>query len=339
MVAEKERIENRTVIQPIQKTYKTVVLGNGFDLNLNLPTSYKDFIASPIFEETRNKGNKLCEYVYKRYKGTNWVDIENILKEYAKKGVPEKDFFNEYENLKTTLKDYVKSIETNILVSSDKSKAMSQIVGDICMDTTIRRENVYTTILNFNYTNSIGFVLCNKYSWLKDCIDLADIVNFADIPIELHNVHGTVNTDIILGVEDTADIPVEYNFIKKTYSKSYRNYTNKLLACDELVIFGHSLGETDESEFRPFFQQQISDDAISKKIIIWHKGEDGRRELIHRLDALTDNQTYRLRRRNHVEFRDVDTYESPFLKDLANAIGLLHVAYNGIRNIFKQIWH
>ncbi|MBQ0082178.1 MAG: hypothetical protein KBT41_02705, partial [bacterium] len=25
---------------------KTIILGNGFDLNLNFPTSYKDFIAS-----------------------------------------------------------------------------------------------------------------------------------------------------------------------------------------------------------------------------------------------------------------------------------------------------
>lgn len=339
MDAEKDRIEKRMVAQPTQKTYKTVVLGNGFDLNINLPTSYKDFVTSPIFEEARNEGNKLCEYIYERYKDANWVDIENILKEYARKGVPEKDFFYEYKSLKTTLKGYVKSIETNALASSDESKAMSQIVGDICMDLTVRRNKVYTTILNFNYTNSIGFILYNKYSWLKDCIDLADIVNFADIPIELHNVHGTVNTDIILGVEDTADIPMEYNFIKKTYSKSYRNYTNKLLACDELVIFGHSLGETDESEFRPFFQQQISDNAIRKNIIIWHKGEDGLRELIHRLDALTDNQTYKLRRRNDIEFRDVDTYEPSIFKTLANAIGLLNVAFNGVQDIIKQIRH
>ena len=39
---------------------KTIILGNGFDLNLNFPTSYKDFIASTDFASNLWSGMPLA---------------------------------------------------------------------------------------------------------------------------------------------------------------------------------------------------------------------------------------------------------------------------------------
>lgn len=310
---------------------KTVIIGNGFDLDLELPTSYQDFINSDIFK-TRNGENKLYEYIYNRYKVCNWADIENLLKEYANCKPPVEEFYNDYCILKNDLKEYIKSIDFSNVNKIQYCKA-AEILGDACFDSSFRRHEVHTTILNFNYTNTIGFMLSSKYAYLNEITDVSNIANLADLPVELHNVHGSVNNDIILGVEDEANISKEYNFIKKSYSPQYKNLVNKLLGSDEVVIFGHSLGETDEAVFKPFFQQQITHNVARKNIIIYYKGESKYPQMIARLDALTGNRLPLLRQLNTVEFRDADTYTKPFCRIISDMVKLLDFTIKSFQKI------
>ncbi|SHL09837.1 AbiH family protein [Xylanibacter ruminicola] len=39
----------------------TIIIGNGFDLSLELKTKYSDFIKSSVFTE-RQRYNKLCNF-------------------------------------------------------------------------------------------------------------------------------------------------------------------------------------------------------------------------------------------------------------------------------------
>lgn len=315
---------------------KTVIIGNGFDLDLKLPTSYQDFVNSEIFNKTRNGGNKLYEYIYAKYKDCNWTDIENLLKEYANCKPPTEEFYSDYCILKKDLKEYVKSIDFSNVDKNQNCKA-AEVLGRVCLDCSIRRHEVHTTILNFNYTNTIGFMLSSKYAYLNEIADVSNIANLADLPVELHNVHGSVNNDIILGVEDEANISKEYNFIKKSYSPQYKNLVNKLLGSDEVVIFGHSLGETDEAVFKPFFQQQITHNAARKNIIIYYKGESKYPQMIARLDALTGNMLPVLRQLNTVELRDVDTYTQPVCCTISDMVKLVLFTVENFQKIIGFI--
>ena len=78
------------------KDYKLVlVIGNGFDLDLGLPTSYKDFIHSPFFYEFLENANilryhrisidegNIFKYLQRQLNLNNWIDIEAELKRLA----------------------------------------------------------------------------------------------------------------------------------------------------------------------------------------------------------------------------------------------------------------
>ena len=61
-----------------------LILGNGFDLNLGLKTSYADFIKD-TFDINKECEDDLCNYMVEVFKegDKNWIDIENELKEYS----------------------------------------------------------------------------------------------------------------------------------------------------------------------------------------------------------------------------------------------------------------
>ena len=60
-----------------------LIVGNGFDLNMGLKTSYKDFLTSFNINDIQNK---LVYELLLRHK-TNWVDIEQELENCALHGL------------------------------------------------------------------------------------------------------------------------------------------------------------------------------------------------------------------------------------------------------------
>ena len=62
-----------------------LIIGNGFDLDLGLNTSYKSFIDT-IYEceQHSEPKNMLIDEMTKKYKEhANWIDIELFLRDYA----------------------------------------------------------------------------------------------------------------------------------------------------------------------------------------------------------------------------------------------------------------
>ena len=57
-----------------------IVIGNGFDINLGLPTSYADFVKSTHFDDMVKRGNELAKHLKSKFELQNWIDIENELK-------------------------------------------------------------------------------------------------------------------------------------------------------------------------------------------------------------------------------------------------------------------
>lgn len=307
--------------------HKIIVVGNGFDIDLGLPTRYSDFVDSPIFEELI-KSNELCQYLYETYKECNWVDIEISLKDYVEIAQDKDEYYTDYVELKDALFTYLSGI--NLKNINRESFAYNLIVKYAFEGFRTYKTNEIT-ILNFNYTNSVNYIIDDYY------FKTPSIINFmGTMPYFSKHIHGDIRkNNIILGVEDNDSIPSEYNFIKKSYDKSYRAYKILLLTCDELIVFGHSMGETDDSFFRPFFRRQLSGKASPKKISIYFKGDDGYLDLLDRLDNLTDFQLNTFREYNILDFIDIDNYKETFKKSLNETFTALGCVSDGLYEVQK----
>ncbi|MFN9321559.1 MAG: AbiH family protein, partial [Chitinophagales bacterium] len=112
---------------------KTILLGNGFDLALNIKTSYKDFIESSEYNNSMVHFKNIGEYIRKRMKDNYlWSGIESDLLSYIEENIEQKNikrepgledsflknkprviesFKKEFEHLKLALNEYLLNIQ------------------------------------------------------------------------------------------------------------------------------------------------------------------------------------------------------------------------------------
>ena len=119
---------------------------------------------------------------------------------------------------------------------------------------------------------------------------------------------------MILGVQDDIEIDKSYSYIIKSHSPYYHSsrIIDLLEEADEVIFFGHSLGETDYPYFAEFFQSQcrrIEPDK-RKKIRIFTLNEDSRLDILHQLRIMNNKQT-----RMFFENADFALYRTSFEQD------------------------
>ncbi|MCK9372781.1 MAG: bacteriophage abortive infection AbiH family protein [Sulfuricurvum sp.] len=112
----------------VENNMKIIVIGNGFDLNLGLKTSYKDFFASDYFKSLIEEDNSFAKYLTYKNNLNNWVDIEQEIPEYSM-AVTVADADHNVEDdfiaLKRALTDYLKEAQNAAI--SHESKAFEMI--------------------------------------------------------------------------------------------------------------------------------------------------------------------------------------------------------------------
>jgi hypothetical protein len=261
-----------------------IIIGNGFDLNLGLKTSYRDFIESDKFSSIPPTSNLFPSFLRGASSDSNWIDIENVLKQVSQSYTnPEEDFYQLCENLK----EYISSLPYDMLNrDSHAYKFISSLMG---------REFL---ILDFNYTNTTKLLLSE--------------IGFPDdmIAKTLIKVHGSIEEgNIIFGVEDDADINPSHVYFKKSYSRTFKgiNLFNEASKIETVKIFGHSLGDTDFMYFHKFFQAISNEayDGLSKNIHLYHYGRESYKNLHIQLQKLTGNNLFTLKQNN--QFYSIDT--------------------------------
>lgn len=272
-----------------------IIIGNGFDINLDLPTGYEDFIVSPQFERLINNDNQLAIHLKNSYALKNWIDIEKELALYSLDGATD-NYKKEYEDLSSSLTDYINDI--------DYSKMKSRGAAYDLMRQISKGKNFI--ILDFNYTKSIELLL-NQFG-------------LSDAEIELCHlkVHGEAEKrDIVFGVEDNARIKPEHVFIRKAYNKSFKalNFTKLFKNVSSLIFFGHSLGESDHTYFSELFRNSClyiggsSQSKFNKNFYFFHFKDEGYYRLMQQLDALTSTSLTSFKQYNNAQFSDVFEYE------------------------------
>jgi hypothetical protein len=286
-------------MQNLDKNISTIVIiGNGFDLNQGLKTSYTDFVKSSDFNIlTADQNNQLAIYLKEKHHLQNWIDIENELTKYSNEVTSTTNFGNlsnnnfqqEFNKLSLSLMNYLdKNIEYKIAKNTHSYKLLSKILDDDFL------------ILDFNYTNTV-FNILTELGLSKEEIKDRHI-----------KVHGSINEkQIIFGVEDGANIKSHHVFLRKAFNRNFKslNINTQLENLTNLYLFGHSLGSTDHMYFKDFFFKiSLSHDRANKIINLYHYGNDGYTQLLEQIDKLTMNHLTGFRQCNTIKFIDTSIY-------------------------------
>lgn len=258
-----------------KSTHASLIIGNGFDIDLGLPTRYSDFAKennpewkdyitfralpyTKILSEERID-NSLLAHLYNARKNDKWFNIEEVVHEYVVKNIKPDDIQigsvrEQYENLRENLKKYLIRIIRERKVKSD-SLAMNLLKR-------LTNSNCIFDITSFNYT---------------DCLDLCDCKKTGNPPF---HIHGSLKgEDIILGCRAVGDEKENQNFdfLYKTHNTtaSILYDTANILNETEVIIFGHSLNEIDACYFKALFEsERRTNQERHLTIICWDENDE-----------------------------------------------------------------
>lgn len=271
-----------------------LVIGNGFDMNLGLKTSYRNFFESSFYptQEVNPELRRILsspisprhfapftvsvfDYLNAYRDLTNWCDIEGALGFLLK-------FFpsdmhtgfviseDSFHNLHSKFCDYLENQVVSHFNNIDTDSVAYRLAK-----TLVRMPEL--SILNFNYTPTLEYI----DSFYQKHVDY---------------IHGSLNENsIIFGVEDDLEVPKEYSFLLKTFSPHYRghNIRQQLQQADHVIIFGHSLAKADYHYFKDLFIRQTNPEtALEKQIIsIFTKDEQSKRDVLWQIRTMNENKS------------------------------------------------
>lgn len=277
-----------------------IILGNGFDLNLGLKTSYKDFMESYECRILRcYDNNYIINRILNNYHLFQWVDVENELKFIAhdlnKYSYDDKDIiFHAYREIVKAIKNYLKRITKEESLQKDlkRESIAAKLLHTICEYG--NDWDIYT--FNFTDLNLISNVLFNK-----------------NCPVCRH-VHGSLkNDDIILGFEDKIENIDNYHYMIKSFDPRFKScqIIETLSKAKEIIIFGHSLGNTDYPYFSRFFEEKSSpclqrNDSV--RISIVTANDKSRLSILNYLRNMNNMETNNLLNNNEITFYCADEY-------------------------------
>lgn len=271
------------------------VIGNGFDIDLGLSTSYKDFVNSEFWPfatrkysvedvEKYDMDECLHDTLFKNTSEHSWYDLEAMLGHYATLGfsynaangvsedlsIKAKNDKITYEQLINALTEYLLSIQNNSLnTNSVAARVLKSII--------LSDQNV--NIFSFNYTDLNIFAA--KLGIHTDC--------------KVDYIHGNLNEGIILGIESQMNFCPPYRYMCKEYNPNYKSsiLTHCLHSSKEIVIFGHSLSPIDYHYFQHFFLEQSkvsSSFKEMKRITIFTHNQDSAEDILDQLRNMNERR-------------------------------------------------
>lgn len=228
-----------------------LIIGNGFDLDLGLPSKYSDFADSPEFHDLarrmhnmyyeEERKNSLVLQIQQASNNSNWFDIEEEIHKYVLNH-PYLDenmirhVRSEFDALKKTLTNYLKRVSEGLNHQAEEKRLAYQLlfvlqkcpksINEIC----------------FNCTNPHLFLKGATY--YKNCY--------------FTHVHGNLEKDdIVLGcdIQEHEEVNRNLSFMNKYNQLNKANHVAiNILEAKEIIFFGHSVNEMDFGYFREFFK-------------------------------------------------------------------------------------
>lgn len=315
-----------------------LILGNGFDLDLGLKTSYKDFWESdycpkdypaPLIHHLNQKWPDNLDAV-------KWYDLENELLNYYK-SIPDPTKGNDIltQEEKEFLKDFtvygwhchwyddkidlVQSlVDKGVLYYHERPlPAMDEHYKADALQSPIWRDRKALELIKDGLCQYLSFidkpipesltvafhVLLSMSKTVK-AGDIVDIYTFNYTQVQMReysmdripvfHMHGSCEDGkIIVGTRDGTPMVPEYDFLQKVMDDSFRppDIPTALDNADEVIFFGHSLGENDRQYFERFFTKQVSGGNPKEPyIFIFTRDSNSKIEIKRSLKNLTGDR-------------------------------------------------
>ena len=232
-----------------------LIIGNGFDIDMGLPSRYSDFIRSNEWKgvvkrvegflaDSSYRNHSLIAQLQLASQDSMWFDIEQEISKFVKchptnsqQEIGEIKW--EFDLIKEGLINYLKRITANF--TADKNKLSTYLYYRL------RECPLTATEIYFNYTS--------PQQYLKMPIQL-EIFNGGQHWFSF--VHGSLReNDIVLGCDLQAgeEVNRQLSFMYKYNMLNRANHVAKnILEAKEIIFFGHSINEMDFCYFREFFK-------------------------------------------------------------------------------------
>lgn len=267
-----------------------LVLGNGFDLSLGLPTKYSDFANSKYWpfkiynkDLTNCLDNFFIEYVDSNkdeLDKVRWIDIEELLLNYALQRRKQADSTEEltahnknaYNNLCYAFEQYLNEVVNKSITKECKR---NRYLCDLL--TALKENSSYTQVYSFNYTPT------------KDILS-----NYFDYSPDVFHMHGSLDDSshpLILGISDDYLIDDCYKFMRKSWhdTNEFHDLNDALFSAEECVFYGMSFGKADFIYFDNFFKSIIQDHRPGEKkklINIFTWDEESRKKILDGFESV-----------------------------------------------------
>lgn len=256
-----------------------VVIGNGFDLDMGLPTRYSDFVADDnyfksvlidlkigpsdheyyIQEKDINRmntqrPNPFAQYILDSIPTVKWLDLELLIKKYCKE---------QYEKSPTYDVDVEKDLWA---VSFCLNKYM---LGNKAHFSQLRLEKnshgyknkVAYQLIKFLIDSQIDYVIWD-FNYSYTVTTLMEDLGCDSEYIKTHHLHMHGSTDesqevddmrIVLGCDLDDEVnkccPSAVKCNDSHYKINYDLWKQDIKSADSMIVMGHGLGETDSQYF------------------------------------------------------------------------------------------
>lgn len=237
-----------------------IILGNGFDLDLGLKTSYAEFAKSSQWAELMggniHSGDQdmLLGFLKRKYDVDKWIDIEAALLEYAQIKTKQNNLSHAHEDEEDFL-SLCKYLKSYLIEQQDNFIPTKNSVASLLLPYLGQLSNA-SKLYTFNYTQLN--VLANKFN--------------ISMGYDATHIHGSLsdNGNIILGMETDRGVDERYSFLYKTQNRQYRHtdILKDLRDKDEYVFFGHSLNGMDYTYFKNVFGHLTSNTFSTPNLTI-----------------------------------------------------------------------
>jgi hypothetical protein len=268
------------------------IIGNGFDLNLGLKSSYKDFydhyklIDSPN-SDVKNLKRNLSD------NDKNWSDLELALGQYTEQLRSLEQFDSVFEDLLENLALYLKTQENsfdtarvnqkqffenlakpeNFLAAADKTEILD-------FKTRFANSQWSIDMVTFNYTTVIEKIIGQSKNKIGHHLNGNLDVSLSAV----EHIHGYVDNQMVLGVNDLSQLKnndfhtnqdVLEAIIKEKCNKAHGHtidsqFKKKIQKADLICLFGSSIGDTDNIWWE-LIGQRLKTEV---RVIIFTKGEE-----------------------------------------------------------------
>ena len=272
---------------------RLLILGNGFDLNLGRKTRYTDFANSSFWP--KGLESNLFKHLNEKKEIEKWFDLEGELANYVslvKKRNAGPYMKTIHDLAKNDEQDFKVIVENMIEYLSFVEKETPPVESlAIKVFSMVCRDKAFEKVYSFNYT---------------DLSKLYRSLSLEHNP-EFEYVHGCLaDRSAILGINDSVDtIDGNYDFLRKSFNLHYGSHpvSYDLQDADEVVFFGHSLGDNDYHYFQSFFKHQCKmnmERHERRDITIFTYNDSSRMEIMHTLHKMNDGQTSLLFQNNNL---------------------------------------